>query len=223
MQMAHALKSAYLGRQTEITSFLLEQCPSEVLFQFLSMTTRPGYRPYHTIFRWINRESMLQHMAMTHRDDFLDIIYRRLSGRWMSKLHLAERRFKEELQDEADLVRRRAGEGCLASWAGSGRSTNPKYILRQVREPSTSSANLTVVCARQDSFENDFVIRAKEIRPNKPRHTARSFVRTKNGFRAATATSCTAGLPSSLRPRKSKKLGRVQVAIDRRRKYWGCE
>lgn len=216
--LVHTLKAAYLGGQTEITSFLLEQCPSEVLFQFLSMTTRPGYRPYHTIFRWINRESILQHMVMTNEHTFLETIYRKLSGRWMSKLQLVELRFRSELAAEADLVCYRAGVGCLESWA-NGRSTNPEYILQKLRVPSVSSTNCVA-----NSFEDDFMIGARDT-PNTKRRSGRSFIQNKIASKTAIAKCSIARsrLPSPLRPPKFKKLGRVQVAMDRRRKWSDCE
>jgi len=218
--LAHLLKVAYLGRQIAITYFLLENCPAEVLFQALSMTTRPGYRPYHTIFRWINRETLFQHMAMTYSQHFLEIIYRRLSGRWMSKLQLAEARFRGELSAEADWVRRRVGDEHLSVWA-RGRSTNPEYVLRQLRESSCPSGISNASCELQDALEDDFVIGAKEVRSAK-RWNGRFLCGTKTRSKRM-GPSCTAQLFPCHRPRQRQKFTKAQITIERHRKLWHSE
>merc|ERR1712113_455813 len=119
---------------------------------------------------------------MTNEHNFLETIYRKLSGRWMSKLQLVELRFRAELAAEADWVCYRAGVGCLKSWA-HGRSTNPEYILQQLRDPSASSTNRVATCAEQRAFEDDFMIGAREI-PNEKRRSGRSFIRSKDGSKA---------------------------------------
>jgi len=217
--LAHTLKDAYLGGQYEVAGFLLENCPAEVLFQALSMTTRPGYRPYHTIFRWINRESIFQHMTMTHQGHFLEIIDRRLSGRWMSKMQQVEAHFWGELVAEADWVRRRVGDEHLIVWA-RGRSTNPEHILRQLEESrlprGISSASSTIL----DAVEDDFVLGAKEAR----------FAKSRSGIffhgkktQSRRRQSCAAQDLTTHRPRHRERLEEYQIRKERWRKCWRYE
>lgn len=129
--LAHALKAAYLAGQMEYAQFFFEHCPAEVVFQALSMTTRPGYRPCEgcECYRLVKRETIFQHMAMTQQDSFLKTIHRRLEGRWISKLLEVEASFRDKLRGSVDELLQQGwnAETLVEGWAE--KSTNAEYLV----------------------------------------------------------------------------------------------